>query len=195
MPKSLLLETPTAPQLNTYLTSCEWRIVDMSTEYAKHCLDGKSFFSYPFFSQVYSLWGIFSGSYQLAKKHDKATDIIFSANMMMNLFVSVFTSIEFLSKGLLTYPANFILAKENNTTFQQKAGEIAKEYVDLIKDDAFYTVPYIKQLIELYKSYYDANDKSNVDTFTLFALSFEHVAKQIISLPFLGLYGLSEYIT
>lgn len=191
----LLHEVPTSPQLNTYLTSCEWRIVDMSTEYAKHCLDGKSFFTFPYFSQVITLWQIFIDSYALARKHDSAINIIFSANMMMNVFVTLFTSIEFLAKGLLTYPANFIFKHENDTSFQKKAGEIAEKYVDLIKEDAFYTVPYLSQLGTLYQSFYHAKDKSLVDAYTLFALSFEHIAKQIISLPFLAIYGISEYVT
>lgn len=199
MPNTVLDQVPTAPQSNTYLTSCEWRIVDMSTEYAKHCLEGKPFYDFPYFRQVATLWAIFGESFKAAQKHDKATDIIFSANMAMNLFVSVFTSFEFLAKGLLNLPAAGISAlagkQQNNTPFQQKVGEVAKEYVDLIKDDAFYTVPYLAELGSLYKSFYNAESRSVIDAYTLFALSFEHLAKSLISMPFWGFYKLSELIT
>ncbi len=199
MANTVLDAQKTAPQSNTYLTSCEWRVVDMSTEYAEHCLAGKPFYSFPYFRQVGTLWAIFSESFKAAKQHSDTSDIIFSANMAMNVFVSVFTSVEFLSKGLLTLPAaglsELLGIEENKTAFQRETGKVAKEYVDLIRDDAFYTVPYLRQLKDLYQQFYQANDKSLIDAYTLFALSIEHFAKSLISLPFWGFYQLSELIT
>lgn len=46
-------------KFKTYLTTLEWRNVEMAEEYAEHLKESKPFFTYPYFRQVFGFWRIF----------------------------------------------------------------------------------------------------------------------------------------
>ena len=73
--------------LQTFLTSIEWRNVEMAEEYAKHLQEGKIFYNFPYFRQLGEFYRVFVNSYGAARKYNSHAEIIFSDYMVMNVFI------------------------------------------------------------------------------------------------------------
>ncbi len=107
-------EKPGPPQepakrslINTFLTTPEWYTVDISQQYAKF-IHTKPFYEFPYFESVGTFWKIFGNSYSVARKYARHSEIIFSDNMIMTLFVGLMMTAEYGIKGALSLPIKLL---------------------------------------------------------------------------------------
>lgn len=144
-------------EFGTFMTTIEWRNVDMALEYSKFLKNGNSINSYPYISQLIQFWKIYYYSFKEANKYSSFS--FFSGFNIMNLFILTTTSIELLYKKILTC---FLITKtKNNTKFQNYVSNLYLDYANFIPNTPFYFYNFNEKIIPLISNFI-----SNCETFT-----------------------------
>jgi hypothetical protein len=169
----------------TYLTTVEWRNVEMMEEFAAHLIANKPFYSFPYFKQILELWKIFIKSFNAAKKHISLTKFSAIDYIVMNLFIASFTTIEFLIKGMISLPLSLLLLfkKDNKTGLQKQIAKIFDDYAQFIHHTQFYNYNFFPKIKLLWHAYWHSDKKTIADLITLLFFSVEFLARSILSLP------------
>jgi hypothetical protein len=167
----------------TYLTATEWRNVEMSEEYAAFLQKDNPFYRYPFFYQIFVFWKVFFQSYSAAHKEHGHLQLIFSEYMLMNLFIGINCTLEFMAKGLVSLFLWPFLRKENATEFQGHIAALFKDYADFIHHTPFYNYSYFSKLGNLFTNFWNSKGKSLADVITLLAVAVDFLAHGIVSAP------------
>lgn len=165
----------------SYMTAPEWRNVEISEDFAKFMREGRSMFQFPYFSQIFGLWRILFQAYGVSRQHDSDYHILTSEYMVMDLFVTIFTTGELIPKAfvsLLLYP---FLAKENQTEMQTHLAEYFETYYDDILSGPFYNHDFKKHREALALKYKACQKKTWGDWFTWTFVSTELWVKSWIS--------------
>ncbi len=173
----------------TFLTAPEWRNVEMSEEFANFLKEGKPFHHFPYFKEIIEFWRIFNNSYQAARKYSSRLEIITSDYMFMNIFIGLFSSVEYVIKGLFSLTLWPFLPKQNNTQFQQYISDLFNDYASFIHKTPFYNYPYFSKIKPLAQHFLNSDNKSLVDFITFLSMFCELNARGIISLPVAGFYN------
>lgn len=173
----------------TFLTAPEWKNVEMSEEFANFLKEGKSFHHFPYFKEIAEFWRVFNNSYQAARKYNGRLEIITSDYMFMNIFIGLFSSVEYITKGLFSLTLWPFLPKENNTQFQQYVSGLFNDYASFIHKTPFYNYPYFSKIKPLAQHFLNSDNKSLVDFVTFFSTLCELNTRGIISLPVAGFYN------
>ncbi len=171
-------------QYQSFMTGPEWRNVEMAVEYAEFVAAGKSIFQFPYFRQTYDLWAVTFNSFKAARKHNGFFEILTSEYMMMDLFVSLFTTLELLPKAVLSLFLFPFLKNENHTEMQKHLSDFYKKYAEDIHTIPFYDHDYKTLREELAAKYAKCEKISLVDWFSWTCVSLELRARQWISRPF-----------
>lgn len=167
----------------TYFTAPEWRNVDMSDEFAAFLENKNAFYRYPFFSQVKIFWLVFHNSFKAGKAKSSSSSVFFSAYMLMNLFIGITTSLEFIAKGLVSLLFRPFLKKKNDSDFQKCLADVFRDYADFIHHTPFYNFKYFTSLKTLYKGFVRSKNKTIADFVSLITVTFDFIAHGIISAP------------
>lgn len=167
----------------SYMTTPEWRNVEMAEEYAQFIKDGNSIFSFPYFKQIWGLWGIFFNSYAAARKYHGFWEVINSEYMVMDLFVVLFTTFELLPKGLLSLFLSPFLSKANSTEMQGHIAEFQQKYAADLQTIPFYNHDYAGIHANLAQKYKACQARTWGDWFTWKCLSIELHFRKWISKP------------
>ncbi|KTD68211.1 hypothetical protein Lste_1369 [Legionella steelei] len=167
----------------TYLTATEWRNVEMSEEYAAFLQKDKPFYRYPFFKQIYVFWQVFFQSYWAARKKHGHLELLFSEYMLMNLFIGINCTIEFMVKGSISLFLWPFLSSENKTEFQRHIAALFQDYAEFIHHTPFYNYSYFSQLGKLFSNFWHSNNKSFIDVISLIGVTVDFLAHGIVSAP------------
>ncbi|CDZ76999.1 hypothetical protein BN59_01278 [Legionella massiliensis] len=167
----------------TYLTAIEWRNVEMSGEYAQFLSTGQPFYRYPYFAQLYVFWKIFFQSYFAAQKKEGFLSLVLSEYMLMNVFIAITTTIEFIGKGLSSLFLWPFFPVANNTEFQSHLAAQNKDYADFIHHTPFYNYNYFSKLGELIARFRECPEKSFVDRISLIAVGLDYLVHGMLSAP------------
>ena len=170
-------------QYQSFMTGPEWRNVEMAEEFATSLQEGKSMFQFPYFRQIADLWRVLYHSYSAARKYNSRKEIFFSEYMIMDLFVTLFTTLELTPKGILSLLLYPFLKKENKSPMQQHLANYFTNYAADLQTIPFYDHPYKTIRETLAKQYNECENHSWVDWFSWTAISIELRAKQLISSP------------
>ena len=175
--------------MQTYLTAPEWRNVEMAQEYAAFLKEGKPFYQFPYFKQIQTFWQVFANSYKAARRQHSFSEVVTSEYMMMNLFIGISTTLEFLGKGMISLPFSW-LKGESQTSVQQCISNIMDEYAKFIEHTPFYNFSYFSQIKPLWNAFiHSQTERTFVDFLTVFVGSIEMMARGIVSMPVAGVYN------
>ncbi len=177
------------PVFQSFMTTVAWRNVDMAKEYAAFLSQGKPFYRFPFLRQIYLLWRIFFNSFAAARQYASFTQVFFSEHMLMNVFITLFTTVEYSAKGLVSLMLWPISPKNNQTDFQKQLAQIFEDYAKLIHHTPLYNYRYFSKIIPLWQAFWHASGKSVVDLISLFAVTIDFIARGIVSFPIGGWYN------
>lgn len=89
--------------LQTYMTTLEWHIVDVSKQYADF-ITHTPFYKFPYFKHVGLFWKLFKDSWKSARVHYNFMEVATSEYALMNAFMGVVMTVEFIAKGILSAP-------------------------------------------------------------------------------------------
>jgi hypothetical protein len=170
-------------QYQTFMTGPEWRNVEMAEEFSAFMKSGRSMFQFPYLSQIWDLWKVTYQSYAAARRYDGRYKLWTSEYILMALFVSTFTTFEFIPKGILSFFLRPFLKRENKTDFQDKLADYFDVYAKRLQTIPFYNHPYRTDREMLAKVYSESNNKTWGDWVTWKCVSFELLARRIVSIP------------
>lgn len=173
----------------TYLTVPEWRNVEMAQELGAFLKEGHAFYRFPFFKQIVGLWRIFIDSYRTARRHHTASELIFSEYMLMNVFISTFTTIGFVAKGLFSLLLYPFLNQKNKTTFQDTVADLVTEYANFLQHTPFYYFNYLSKLPVIYNAFWENKNKTLADVVSLGVTTVELLFRHMISAPIAWWYS------
>ncbi len=103
--------------LQTYLTAPEWHNVAVAKEYAEF-INHTPFYNFPYFQHIAQLWNVFTNSWNAAREEHSFSEVAFSSYTMMNLFISIWTTIEFFFKGIISAPIAWMFNGQEADTIQ-----------------------------------------------------------------------------
>lgn len=167
----------------TYFTSPEWRNVEMADEFAGFLKSGNAFYRFPFFRQLKTFWQIFWQSYQVSRKHHGFWELLFSEYMMMNIFIGINVTVEFVLKGTLSLFLSIGMKKQNQTEFQQYTAELYESYANFIHKVPFFNFKYKSSISPLWQHFKNSPNKTLADYLTFFMVMTEWTARMVISFP------------
>lgn len=167
----------------TYLTATEWRNVEMSEEYAVFLKKNQPFYHYPFFTQLKVFWSVFFQSYAAARKEHSHFQLIFSEYMLMNLFIGINTTLEFVAKGIVSSLLWPFMSSKNNTEFQGHVAALFQDYADFIHHTPFYNYSYFSKIGQLFKNFWHIKGKSFADVVSVCLVAVDFILHGIVSAP------------
>ncbi|KTD51748.1 hypothetical protein Lqui_0592 [Legionella quinlivanii] len=170
-------------QYQSYMTGPEWRNVEMASEYGEYLGQNNSMFHFPYFRQIGGLWRVFYNSYQAARQYNSRWEIISSEYMVMDVFVSAFTTMELLPKAILSLITFPFFNKENPSEMQQHLAEFYKQYAKDLQTIPFYDHEYKKIRNDLAEKYKACQNWTWGDWFSWKVVSTELLARRLISSP------------
>ena len=171
----------------TYMTTIEWRNVDMALEFANFLKKGHSINNYPYVSQLYQFWKIYYHSLRLAYRSSSFS--FFSEFNIMNLFILLTTSIELLYKKLFSSILFLKLSNDSNKTeFQQYVSNLYLDYANFIPKTPFYLYNFNEKIIPLFKHFLK-NCETFTDIITFFITLFDLSIKSIPTYPIRKYYS------
>lgn len=165
----------------SYMTASEWRNVEISEEFAAFMEEGNSMFHAPYFTQIINIWHVLIASYYIARKHDDDYKILTSAYMIMDLFVTLFTTFELLPKAILSLFLSPFLPQKNNSEMQSKFAEYFAVYAQDIQTEPFYKHNFKGHREALAEQYKTCEKPTWNDWLTWSYLSSEMWIKQAVS--------------
>jgi hypothetical protein len=166
----------------TYLTAPEWRNVDMAVEMADFLGKNKPFYRFPYFSQILTLWWVFFSSMNAARSKNYTVRLIFTEYTLMNLFISITATIEYLWKGVVSLPFWMLWRRENNTTVQTHVARLHKDYADFIHHTPFYHYGFLSKIGPLWTTL-ARNPESIADIITVLVTTLELLIRSLPTLP------------
>lgn len=167
----------------TYLTAIEWRNVELSEEFAEYLKDDKSLLHFPYFRQIKTLWGILFQSLRANAKKQSIWQILTSEDFFMDVFISVFTTLEMLPKGIISLVLFPFFSKQNPTEMQQHIATYYKDYCKKLQLIPFYEHDYKTTREALAKQYNECKQHTFGDWISWTITSLELRARRIISMP------------
>lgn len=173
----------------TYLTVPEWRNVEMAQELGVFLKEGHAFYRFPFFRQLFGLWAIFINSYRVARRHHTASELIFSEYMLMNIFISAFTTASFILKGILSLLLYPVFTRKNKTVFQDSIADLVTEYANFLQHTPFYYFNYLAKLSIVYNAFSLSPNKTMADVVSLCVVTIELLCRHAISAPIAWWYS------
>lgn len=176
-------------QYQSFMTGPEWRNVEMAEEFGQFLKENNSYFSFPFFRQISGLWRVFWHSFRAAHKYNSFWEIATSEYMLMDLFVSIFTTLEMLPKGIMSLLLWPFLRKTNPTEMQQHLADAANKYAADLQTVPFYDHDYDSMRKDLAEKYKQCKFHSWVDWWSWTYVSLELRARKWISKPLQWIYS------
>jgi len=176
----------------SYMTTPEWRNVEMAEEFSTFLKEGNGFYQYPYFRQIKDFWYIFAQSYSTAKRYHTHIQLITSEYMLMNLFIGIFTTVSFTAKGLLSLLIAPFLNKKNTSPLQEHVANIVTTYANFIHHTPFYNFPYFSKIKPLIHAFKQTPQKSITDIITFLTTLTELCLRGIISWPVAYWYNQPE---
>ncbi len=170
-------------QYQSFMTTPEWRNVEIAEEFAQLLKDNKSMFHFPYFRQTFDLWKILFRSYSAARKYNSMSAILFSEYMLMDLFVVLFTSFELLPKGIISLLLYPFFKKNNPTDFQKHLAHTFIQYAQGLQNTAFYNQSYERMHADLAQKYNQCLNRTWIDWCSWTIVSAELKARSWISKP------------
>lgn len=170
------------------MTSPEWRNVEMAEEYYQFLESGNSLFQFPYFKQLWDLWGTTFKAFNAARKYNGFFEVLTSEYMAMGLFVPLFTTFELLPKAILSLLFYPVLGAKNDTEMQKHLAEFYKKYAQDIRTIPFYDHDYASLRNDLADKYSKCEKISWIDWFSWTCVSLELRARRWISAPFSYFY-------
>ncbi len=167
----------------SYMTTPEWRNVEMAEEFSAFLKAENGFYQYPYFKQIRDFWFIFAQSYSTAKRHHSHFQLITSEYMMMNLFIGVFTTVSFTAKGLLSLFISPFLQRKNKSQLQEHVANIIEAYANFIHHTPFYNFHYFSKIKPLFNAFKNTQKKSIADIVTFLTTFTELCLRGIVSWP------------
>jgi hypothetical protein len=174
--------------MQTYLTTPEWRNVEMAEELGEFVQKGNAFYRYPYFKQLTTFWRVFAESYRVAKLHHTHRELLTSEYMVMNLFIGVFTTVGFVGLGTLS-SFLFLMKKQNHSHLQTHVGKLVSEYAEFIHKIPFYNFSYMSKVKPLWRAFYDTRHKSLTDYITFTTTFCQLIARAVVSKPIAWWYN------
>lgn len=95
----------------TYLTAPEWYNVRITKAYAEF-ITHTPFFKFAFLNAVLEFWRIFARSWNAARKRCSLLEVALSEFTLMNLFIGITMTAEFLAKSLISIPVNLMYGRQ-----------------------------------------------------------------------------------
>ncbi len=128
--------------IDTFLKTTEWFNVDMTQEYAKF-IDYRPFYEFPWFESVGLYWDLFAKSWKVAAKKTSHWAVLSSTETGMNLFIGVTMTLEYVAKGIISWPIRMAIAgvapdkitlfindRDNNVESFDSRIKIAQQYAN-----------------------------------------------------------------
>ncbi len=171
------------PKYNSFMSGTEWRNVEIEREFAQFLKSGKSMFQFPYFRQIFDLWKVTFNSFLAARKYDRSIDILISEYGVMDAFVTVFTSMEMLPKGIVALMLRSFIRGENDTEIQKHLAEYYEKYAADLETVPFYDQDYKKSRADLAELYSHAANKTWGDWFSWKSVSIQLFARRWLSKP------------
>jgi hypothetical protein len=103
--------------IQTYLTTPEWINVDITQDYAEF-INHTPFYKFPYISSIKSYWECFIQSWKTAHKKKGHFEILKSPYTMMNIFIGVTMTLEYISKSVISLPLKFFIADQEAETIK-----------------------------------------------------------------------------
>ncbi|MCB1066853.1 MAG: FAD-binding protein [Simkania sp.] len=98
--------------IRTYLTAPEWHNVRLTQGYCKF-IEDIPFYQFPWFTEIKNMWSVFGKSWKVARRHASFSEVLFSDCTLMNLFITIFNTVEYAIKGAISYPLSLIYTNES----------------------------------------------------------------------------------
>jgi hypothetical protein len=166
----------------TFLTAPEWRNVDMAVEMAEFLGQNKPLYRFPYLSQILTLWWVFFSSINAARANNYTVRLVFTEYTLMNLFISITATIEYLWKGIVSLPFWLLLRSENNTTLQKHVARIHKDYSEFIHHTPFYHYGFLSKIGPMWGTFL-RNPESIADLITVLVTTVELLIRSFPTLP------------
>lgn len=182
-------------QMQTYMIAPEWRNVDMANEFAQFTATQKRpFYQFPYFYQVLDFWKIVKNSVKAAREQGTPwRTLLLSDVFVMDVFVGTFTTVEYLTKGLLSLPARGLAYlfghRQNNTPTQQVLGNFFSDYAAFIHHTPFYNYAYTHWVKSLWSAFLNGPERSLDDVFSLLYFTVELPLRALIASPIAWFYN------
>ncbi|MDI9819662.1 MULTISPECIES: hypothetical protein [unclassified Legionella] len=170
-------------QYQSFMTTFEWRNVEMADELAKYMKEGGSLFHFPYFRQIYGLWRVTFKSFFVSRKYDSASSILNSEYGLMAAFIGIFTTLEYAPKGVISLFLRPFLNKKNSTPLQNHLAEYFQQYASDLQTIPFYDHDYKGAKQKLVRAYKECANKTWGDWFSYQCISAELSARYWISKP------------
>lgn len=169
----------------------EWRNVELAEEITLHLESRRSIWHYPYFDRVGSLWRLLAVSFEQAWTRHSFLEVLTCENMMINLFVTIMTTLEFTVKGLVSFPMKFF-PDHNDTAFQAKLTQEAKNYQSLIYDIPFYKYPFWPRTKSLLNDFIESNHKSYYDYLSFAFVATDYILKAPVGKLITSIYEATD---
>lgn len=170
-------------QIETFQTSLEWHIVRVS-EYFAQFVKEKPIYHFPFFQEIRSSWKVFIDSWNAARKYGSFSEVLFSGDTLMNLFLLVMLTIEFGIKGILLSPLKLIRRTKvlsNPSWARKEYAQGANYYAKFIRHTPFYSYSYMRDIKQFWNEF-TLFRKDGLDDLVLgIILTIENLVKAAIS--------------
>jgi len=194
--RSIISDKPNyyRPAFQSYMTSPEWRNVEISEDLGEFMQEGNSFFRYPYIQQIIQIWRVLFLAIHSARKHSSLYAILTSDYMTMDLFVAFFTTGEMLPKAFfsaLLYP---FLSKTNPTEMQGHLADYFSFYAKDIETKPFFDHDFKTHRAALAEKYRNCQHRSWTDWFTWTIVSADLWLKQHLSTMMHGTFHQEENI-
>lgn len=98
--------------IRTYLTAPEWHNVRLTQGYCRF-IEDTPFYQFPWFTEIKNMWSVFGESWKVARRHASFKEVLLSDCTLMNLFITIFNSIEYTIKGAISLPLSLIYTNES----------------------------------------------------------------------------------
>lgn len=167
----------TRAQHQTFATGAEWRNVRSSEDYAQFLERGGYFFNFPFFKEILNFWKGTLANTRTALRYESFPKVFFNEYMMMDLFIGLFMSIEYLIKAMVYTPLSLFIKKEKEELSALDGYQItiAKDYANFIEKTPFYEYPYLSKIMGIFnalKQVWNSKRQSYSFVATLFSRTF-----------------------
>lgn len=101
----------------SYLSTPEWVNVDVAQEYGTF-IEHTPFYQFPYMRSVQSYWSSFIGSWQAAARKSSNFHVLTSSYTLMNLFVGITMTIEYIAKSIISAPVRWMYAGAEASTLK-----------------------------------------------------------------------------
>ena len=169
------------PQYQSYMTTPEWRNVEMSEHLSEFLSEGHSIFHFSYSHEIYEIWRILFHSLLAARRYDSMWDVLLSDYMVMDIFVATFTTAELLPKVILSLVLYPFLKSTNNTKMQTAIADYYAFYAEDIETKPFFNHDFQACRKILSEEYNTCEEKTWVDWFSWNMVAIDLFCKEWMS--------------